>query len=471
VLRKIKDGHWPIFFLTSFSSLLNLFLPIFLTRLLSVEDMGLYKLYFLYFGLLPFLFLTGGPINSVYYWVGNKKVDNVYLSQSYLLSLILSIAMIIIGGIMSPFISNWINISMELFWIMLISAALWVPAGYYGEVQTAFGKTLKGSLYNSVFAVLKVFLFILLAFLGYDIKTILLSYAIVLFIHLLLTNILSIKEKLIQYKIDSAVIKDVFSYILPISLSGLLFFLMDKVDQIILGLSLSKTDFAFYSMGSLIIPPIILLEVSISKVLIPKIANLYDDDHYHALQLFKKGISDAAFLIIPASLGLYYFAEPITKILYTSDYLESAKYLAVFAFSYLTYIIPYDVVPRATGHTKWIFNITLIFAPISLVVVYLTSTNFDPILVLGISIIFKFLFRMVSLVYSCHLMQWKLLDVFPYLKLILFSTTSIILCFLCGLFKNMFISDITWFLVCGSGFFIIYMLAVYIPYKKGVFNA
>ena len=56
MLSKLKQGHWPLFLMSTFSSVASLFMPIILVRILTPENMGLYKIYFLYLSILPFLF-------------------------------------------------------------------------------------------------------------------------------------------------------------------------------------------------------------------------------------------------------------------------------------------------------------------------------------------------------------------------------------------------------------------------------
>ncbi|MCY7391894.1 MAG: hypothetical protein LH647_10530, partial [Leptolyngbyaceae cyanobacterium CAN_BIN12] len=52
------------------SSVGNLFLPIILVRLLSLEDIGVYKVFFLHLSAIPYLAMAGGPLHSVFYWAG-----------------------------------------------------------------------------------------------------------------------------------------------------------------------------------------------------------------------------------------------------------------------------------------------------------------------------------------------------------------------------------------------------------------
>lgn len=83
-ISALKKGHWPIFFISLLSAIANLLLPMGLVRLLNPVDIGLYKVFFLYAQSIIFISLAGGPLYSVYYWIGKKNIPmNIYLKLGY----------------------------------------------------------------------------------------------------------------------------------------------------------------------------------------------------------------------------------------------------------------------------------------------------------------------------------------------------------------------------------------------------
>lgn len=78
IFTKLSHNHWPIFIVGNINSLLNLFLPLFLVRIFTPEEMGLYKIFFLYVALIPFFTMTSGLLTSFYYWSGFKKEFHHY---------------------------------------------------------------------------------------------------------------------------------------------------------------------------------------------------------------------------------------------------------------------------------------------------------------------------------------------------------------------------------------------------------
>ena len=61
IKERFSTGHWPGFLTGIISSLMNLFLPTVLVRILTPEDVGIYKIFFLYIQSFTFLSLAGAP--------------------------------------------------------------------------------------------------------------------------------------------------------------------------------------------------------------------------------------------------------------------------------------------------------------------------------------------------------------------------------------------------------------------------
>lgn len=468
MLAKLKSGHWPIFLMSSFSSIANLYLPIFLARVLAPEEMGVYKVFFLYLGAIPFIFLTGGPLHSVYYWVGKEKADrNEYMQQSFTLALLLSSLILFAGFPLKGIIAGFTNLKAEYISLMLLSAFFTVPAGYYAHAKIALGSTVGGSLYDTFFEVSKVVSFIAIAYLTKDIGYIFLSFCLIFGLKFFISIVLKIKENLISFTLNPTKLKEIFSYCLPISLAGLVTFFVDKMDHFVLAAQLPSDQFAFYSMGCLLIPPLYMLEMSVASVLIPKLSKGWIEKSEDSLEHYRKAISDVAFLMVPAFFGLWIFADPIVKLLYTDKFIQAGDYLKLFSLSYLILIIPYDAVPRATGRTQWVFKLTLAIGVFSLIGVLIASKYFGAVETLLTALAFKFAARLGGLIYSANIMNWPLLATIPWKKMSYFFGVSLTLGIASYLLKEEFSGEMAWFFGCAPAFAVLYLLFIWLPQKKG----
>jgi O-antigen/teichoic acid export membrane protein len=463
MISKFKEGHWPIFILSSFSSFMNLFLPIVLVRILAPSDIGLYKIFFIYMSAIPFFFLIAGPLHSVYYWVGkNAEERHSYLHASWVLTALLSVLVLLVGFPLINLISAWLDFPVKYLILMIYVGSIGPLASHYSESITALGDRITGTSFNTIFEVLKVLSIIFIAWKTKDIGNIFMAYTVVFTLKFLLAIILGHRSNTLRFTFEKDKIKEVFWYCFPISFSALLGFFVDKIDLLLLSSLLEAEGFAYYSMGCLIIPPLFLLDMSVQKVLIPKLSTLYNEKSYKmAGEHFRKAISDTSFLIIPAVFGLTFFAEPIITFFYTDKYQSSAIFLKIFAFGYLQYTIPHDAVARATGNSGWILKIYLITTPLSLIAVFLAAKYSGAEAALTTAIILKFLPKLFGLIYSKALMNWSWKEVFPYARVSVYVLISLVLSLWSLALKGLFTTELVWFFVCAPAFAIIYLGTLY----------
>jgi|GEM_PF-2252067 len=466
-IQSLKKGHWPIFLISLLSALTNLILPMGLVRLLSAEDIGHYKIFFLYAQSIIFISLAGGPLYSVYYWIGKKENANEYLGQAWLLNALLSVGCAILGFIFITPISNYINIPEKYTFLLLLSAITSAPGGFYGEYLTAKGERVKGSLFSSGFEILKAIIIILLVYIFRDIHYAFWGYTVLFILKVIMGQYFLVKEKILTFHYRPQFMKEVWKYCSPISISGAMSFAVEKIDMIILSSRLDPVNFAYYSMGSLIIPPLLLLEISVQKVLVPNLSRAY---HHHnndeLIDHFLKAQRSIAHIMIPAVFGLIIFNRPIIEILFTKDYMQSAIYLKIYAFTYLTYIIPHDSIPRATGNTKWIFKLYLILTPISIITVYLIAGKFGAVGALSASIFFMYVPKIPGLIYSGKITQSSVFKLIAFKDFLQFIFINIILTFLVFILKPFFESEISWFVVLSPLYALIYLSLTHFLKKR-----
>lgn len=468
MLGRFKQGHWPIFSMSMMAAVVNLLLPIVLVRILDARDIGIYKIFFLYVQVITFLSMSGGPLYSVYYWIGKKAEEGRdYLKQSWLLSLILSTSVVFIGMFFLPMVAKKVELTEGQSISLLIAAALTTPAAYFGEYLISKGKRIWGSLLNSGFEVLKGIVIVSTALITKDINKIFIAFTALFAVKLLLNIALGIKEKIFDLRINKERMIEVFKYCAPISFAGTLGFFVDKVDMILLSSQISPSEFAYYSLGCLVVPPLYLLEMSVQKVLIPSLSKTYHEGKTEeARELYKNAQREIALLMIPAVVGLFVFSRPILELLFTAEYLRSSIYLKIFAIGYLAHIFPHDSVPRASGKTGWLLKIYIIFAPLSLLCVYLSAKHYGAVGALAMAVVFKFIPKIPNLIYSARIMNWNFFEMFATKSLARFSAVAISLGVISEFVAPLFGSERMWFLVCSPIFAAIYLGTFYLIKKR-----
>lgn len=461
LIDKLRLGHWPVFLISMLSAITNLFLPVVLVRILTPEDIGVYKIFFLYAQSITFLSLTGGPLYSVYFWIGKKENSLQYVEHAWILSFGLSIISAILGLLFSSQLSHLISITETQTILLLLSAITAAPASFYGEYLIARGRRINGSLFNSGFEILKALVIIGLVYVTRHINAAFWGFTGLFLIKLLLAANLGRKENILTFKINREKLKEVWKYCAPLSIAGALSFFLEKVDMILLSSQLSTEHFAFYSMGCLIVPPLYILEMSVQKVLVPALSAAYHaEDRWSMVQHYRKAQNDIAYLMIPAVFGLIIFNRPIIEILFTSQYMESAVFLKIFAFNYLAYIIPHDAIPRATGQTRWVLKMYLILTPLSLLVVYVCAGQWGAKGALISSMVFFYIPKIPGLIYSSRITRTTIPKLIAWRGLGLFIGINIPLTIACYALKPLFLTEKMWFIVLSAPYALIYLAAV-----------
>ena len=150
------------------------------------------------------------------------------------------------------------------------------------------------------------------------------------------------------------------------------------------------------------------------------------------------------------------FASPIIELLFTKTYLSGAPYLRLYAFWYLTLLIPQDSVARALGQAKWILGNFISFALITLTLCFLGSYFYGTIGVLCGLLVSRFTSRLYTVYYMKKTLNWKVRDFVPFGNMTKITLICLALGLGCLYLKPLFNSPLKWFLICGSAFTLSY---------------
>src|SRR5262245_66401931 len=95
-----------------------------LVRVLSPDQMGHYKIFFLYVTLCPGLFLVSGLTNGLYHWAGKYPETKPEIRQSWALLVGITLLICSIGLLFSHWIAPALKISIPDLALLLATAAI-----------------------------------------------------------------------------------------------------------------------------------------------------------------------------------------------------------------------------------------------------------------------------------------------------------------------------------------------------------
>ncbi len=159
------------------------------------------------------------------------------------------------------------------------------------------------------------------------------------------------------FKIDTEIIPNmyrrVFSYSLPLTGAFIAGFFANSADQFFISRYYGTTAFAEFSNGSLSIPIVGVIAVSVKNVLLP-IFSKADATHSldEAIKSYNNAVAKTATIVLPMLLFCFFFAADIMVALYGNQYLASKDYFRMYIIRDFLQVIPYFAVLMALGYSK-----------------------------------------------------------------------------------------------------------------------
>ena len=456
-MKSNSPSHWPISILASLSALVTMLVPLVMVRLLPVEQMGTYKIFFLYVVMVPVFSMTGGLISGLGFWAGQgpRGLRAIQLSNGQILMAGVLVGLAVLAG--APWVAGHFGWPLRF--------ALYLPACILGMVCSNFleessivtRRVWFGAIFLSGSELLRSAVVVLVAWQRRDLESILAAYTLMSVAKVVASLVIGRSRGLVGFRFSREELRTIWEYSFPVSLSTLLGVFATYGDQLILSNVVSPAQFALYTMGCLTVPPLMILEQSVTRLMVPELAAAFAaGESGRAARDFRRAVEQLFWLLIPAVTGLIVFADPIVELLFTSRYAESAPYLRWFALTYLILAVPSNPVPRARGEGGWILRTSILFAPVPLVLCFALGKPFGAFGVLWGIILSRTLLKAYALGYIRRSTGWKWREFLPIGHTALFALASVGLGFACTWLRDPLGGGLRWFLGAGGLFTLCY---------------
>lgn len=451
-------SHWPLSLLGGGVSLLNLALPLVLVRLLTPDEVGRYKIFFLYLALFPLFAMTAGLTNGLAHWAGHSAQRVQAFRSSWTLQVLAALIVLGVGHALAPQAAEVLGWSLSQMRLFVSGGAIVLLAGFFEEATVATGQIWRGALFNSFFELARGGTILACALVFRSIEAVFLGYIVMMAVKLALGSGWGFAEGFQRLQWEAPSLKSVFAYALPVSLSAALSIISGYADQLVLSRTLSAAEFASYSLGCLLVPPLIIFEQSVNRVLIPRMSHDFAEGRgTSARALFREAMSELSWLLIPSAFGTMLFAPEIVDLLFTDRYASAADYLRVFAFSHLVNMIPYDVVARARGNARVIFTQIATTSAVSLLTIYPAAHFFGPMGALVTVTAIAFCLRVGSLQWVRVREGWSFSKMLPLRDWLQYCLAALVATSVALALRFPLGPTQSWFAVGGSAFAVVYL--------------
>lgn len=412
---RANQSHWPLTLLGGGVSFLNMLLPLLLVRILPPDEIGQYKIYFLYIAIVPPLCMASGLMSGLAHWGGHDTRRIPAIQTSWTVLLVIALTVLTFGMLFNSSLQTALEWDSLKTHLLVFGAFATLLAGFFDEASIASGHILRGALFSSGFDFIRNFAMAAAAWHFRTLDAVLWAHVGVLATKLAIGATWGAVEGFHRPRLEKKIFTAVARYAMPVSISALFFIATTYSDQLLLSKYLEPAQFAIYTFGCLQLPPLLIFEQSVNRVLIPRMSRAFvKGDTTAARRLYRDAISELSWVLMPAVAGLILFANPIVELLFTKTYMEAAFFLKIFAFSYLFMALPYDVVDRARARGYAILVRLMAFSVISIVLIFFMLKQYGAAGALVGAVATKALMRLTALFMNRHLEGWPLKRMLPW---------------------------------------------------------
>ena len=313
----------------------SLIVSIVLARILVPDDYSVISIVTIFFAFCN-IFITGGLNVAL---IQKKNAD--ILDYSTILYASLSVAALLYGVMFfaAPFIADLYDkpILTSIFRVMsltfFINAVKSVLSAYISstlQFKKFFFSTLGGTLVSAVIG-------IFMAHNGFG------AWALVAqqMSNSLIDTVILFVTTRVKFALSFSFqrFKALFQYSWKIFVATIISVIYDEVNPIVIGLKFTSADLAFYSKGRSF-PGLLntTLSQTLTSVLFP-VMSKFQDDKEKVLNLTRRYIKTASYIIFPVMVGFGAVSESFIRILLTDKWLPIMPYIQIFCFSFMFNLI------------------------------------------------------------------------------------------------------------------------------------
>ena len=194
--------------------------------------------------------------------------------------------------------------------------------------------------------------------------------------------------------------KEIYLYILPVSLATLSFVILTHVDLILVKHFFAPIEAGYYSIAQTIGKMVLFIPVAVCMVMLPKVVNSYAKKE-ETLSYLKHSTLYIIALVVLSALVLLFFPEMLLKVLTGKVYIQSLPLIRRYAFSMGFFAISFNFLLYYLSLSRPKYLIPFLAALlIETVIIYFWHSSLIQILNVVIAVSLALLLVNVCLLYT-----------------------------------------------------------------------
>jgi O-antigen/teichoic acid export membrane protein len=331
-----------------------------LTRLLTLEELGTYRTFFLlyatFFGLAQL-----GMAESLYYFVPRAPGRAGRYGANAALTLIVS--GLVCAGILalesSRIAAHFNNPALpEYFGLLGLFLTLMLVTTVFEILMVSRKQHLNAAITYALSDVTRTAFFIVPALLFVSLRAVFIGAVVFAALRLVMMTVM-LRREFGRIRLDLALWRTQLGYALPFALAVSIEVILVTYHQYVVGGRFDTETFAVYATACMSIPLVDLIMTSTTSVMMVKMAEDSSDRHF-ALALFHETVSRLAFLLMPLSIGLSVLAAPFIVTLFTTKLQAGIPIFSVWVLTVIPAIFAVDAMLRVYAQTRFLLVMNLV---------------------------------------------------------------------------------------------------------------
>lgn len=332
--------------------------PIVLTRILDVEQFGLYREFILYAMVFVGLCRFGIDRSLIYLVPKHPGKEWVFVSQCVLFAFITFIVGLVIFGIVTvgfP-VAEGFNYKTELLLYAFFLMHMDMLESYW------LGKkdSVRVLIYGSVRVILRVTTVVGIAVYSDDVHAIFVGLVVIEGARWLFVLGYLLHGRLLGWRLSFATLNEQWQFFAPLGSATVLQTLNKYLGQIVTVGLLGPSALALYVLGAYVEMISHVVRGSIADVIFPDMVEAESTGKNRALALWQRGSVVYAFILVPVGLSLFLHAESLVTLLFSAAYAGAAPVFMVFSLILLRDCINFGSPLRALNRTRVVLEGTAV---------------------------------------------------------------------------------------------------------------
>lgn len=361
---------------------------IFLARLLSVSEFGVYRQLFLIHQIITGVFFAAVP-TSLLYFCGRSEMSarggliRVHLKLVIAVALVATFLIAVSGPLVALVLSS--PDLKNLVYVFAPYTGAYMLYSLVAPTMIAYGKSFKSTLFSCFLALINTVPVLLVAAYGMGLQAVIFSASLAAVVGggvaLVLILRLSSTEK--GWHSDTKV-RDVLIYVWPLLLASGISLVGLRMDQVVVSTMRGAEEYGRYVVGAFEVPLFGMLQSSISSVLTPVFAALAVKQNWPEIVLvWRKAVFRSAVITYPVAAALFVVADVFITYIFGAKFQDSAVVFQVCVLLAPLRVVTFGLLLRASGNTKPDLYGALVYLPAVIVCSYCGVSYFGLVGAMG----------------------------------------------------------------------------------------